>query len=148
MSLTHLPYDTLLDFAKQLDVRDFLHFLSICRVMRELGCHRTLWLNALLRIKRVEMHPIPFFTQEEIDTMSLPELQNVVRKVDRLMKNFSSHKPRPIRIQTLAIDSGSSVSCVPGTNIVLTITEHGLSCWDVVSSQRVHNSEFPVTFKH
>ncbi|KAJ7932960.1 hypothetical protein B0H13DRAFT_2262959 [Mycena leptocephala] len=98
LSVTEFPQDILLELAKRLDVADLLSLLSLCRITRELQFERTLWINALIHIREVEMQPLPVSPADSVDTLSLPELQNIVRRVDRLMKNFKSEKPRPFHM--------------------------------------------------
>jgi hypothetical protein len=92
-------------------------FYQICRVIRELQSEKTLWLDALIRIREVEMNPLPLPTGDALDALSLSELQNVVRRVDRLMKNLKSEKPRPIRIDDFSIERWTRIFCIPGANL-------------------------------
>jgi hypothetical protein len=117
-------------------------FYQICRVIRELQSEKTLWLNALLHIREVEMNPLPLSTGDALDALSLPELQNVVRRVDRVMKNLKSDNPRPIRIDNFSIERWTRIFCIPGANLTVAYTKYGnVSCWDTLTSQRVAHLE-------
>ncbi|KAJ7908393.1 hypothetical protein B0H13DRAFT_2273351 [Mycena leptocephala] len=138
LRIAEFPHDVLLELTQRLDVADLLSFLSICRVIRELQSAKTLWLDALTRIREVEMQPLPLSTGDVLEALSLPELQNVVRKVDRLMKNFKSDKPRPVRIDNFSVERSARIFCIPGANLVVAYTNTGnVSCWDTLTSQRV-----------
>ncbi|KAJ7902416.1 hypothetical protein B0H13DRAFT_2026331 [Mycena leptocephala] len=115
LSITEFPQDILLELAKRLDVADLLSLLSLCRITRGLQCERTLWLDALIRIK-----------------------ENIVRRVDRLRKNFKSEKPRPFHIGNFSVEGSASTFFIPGANLIVVHTNKGsVSCWDTVTSQRV-----------
>ncbi|KAJ7932898.1 hypothetical protein B0H13DRAFT_1856509 [Mycena leptocephala] len=118
------PY-ILLELAKRLDVADLLSLLSLCRITRELQFERTLWLDALIRIREVEMQPLPISTADSVNTLSLPELQNVVRRADRLIKNFKSEKPRPFRIGNFSVEAaGAIIFFIPGANLIVAHTNN------------------------
>ncbi|KAJ6541304.1 hypothetical protein B0H10DRAFT_2203487 [Mycena sp. CBHHK59/15] len=89
-SIAEFPQDILLELAKEFDVADLMNFLSVCRLLRELQSHRSLWLTALNRIREVDKQPLPISTSEALSTLSLPELQHAARQANRLMKNFKS----------------------------------------------------------
>jgi hypothetical protein len=149
LGIAGFPPDVLLELAKQLDVADNhgarsaeTDFYQICRVIRELQSEKTLWLDALIRIREVEMNPLPLPTGDALDALSLSELQNVVRRVDRLMKNLKSEKPRPIRIDDFSIERWTRIFCIPGANLTVAYTKYGnVSCWDTLTSQRVAHLE-------
>ncbi|KAJ7828308.1 hypothetical protein B0H13DRAFT_1917160 [Mycena leptocephala] len=120
LSIALVPEDILLEFAKQLDVADFLSFLSVCRTIRALRFQRALWLDALIRIREVQMQPLPLLTAEALDALSLLELQNLVQQAHRLMENLQS------------------------ANLVVSyIWGGGVSCWDILTSHRVAHLEIP-----
>ncbi|KAJ6585836.1 hypothetical protein B0H19DRAFT_1110831 [Mycena capillaripes] len=139
-SVADLPPDVLLEVVKQLDAADLISFLSTCRVIRELQLQRTLWLHALIRIRQVEMQPLPLAKPE---ALSLPELQNAVRHACRLMKILRSDKPRPVRVNTLSVESGSRILTIPGSNLVMIHLMGSCSCWDIPTSQLVAHLEIP-----
>jgi hypothetical protein len=75
---------------------------------------------------------------DSVDMLSLPELQNIVRRADRLIKNFRSEKPRPFHISYFSVDCSARIFFVPGANLIVVYTKKGsVSCWDAVTSQRV-----------
>ncbi|KAJ7843949.1 hypothetical protein B0H13DRAFT_2412134 [Mycena leptocephala] len=138
LNITEFPQDILLELAKRLDVADLLSLLSLCRITRGLQFERTLWLDALIRIREVEMQPLPLSTADSVDTLSLSELQNIVRRADRLMKNFQSEKPRPFHIGNFSVERRGSIFFIPGANLIVANNYKGsVSCWDTVTSQRV-----------
>ncbi|KAJ6582327.1 hypothetical protein B0H19DRAFT_1252432 [Mycena capillaripes] len=106
-SLTDLPLDVLLKFAKRLDVKDLLNFLSICQVLRELQSQKTIWLDALVLIKEVHNQPLPLSKRElgALNTASLRQLQDTVRRANRLMNNFESDSPRSGNMRIYFFDS-------------------------------------------
>ncbi|KAJ7909375.1 hypothetical protein B0H13DRAFT_2492525 [Mycena leptocephala] len=138
LSITEFPQDILLELAKRLHVADLLSLLSLCRIARGLQFKRTLWLDTLIRIREVEMQPLPLSTADSVDTLSLSELQNIVRRADRLMKNFQSERPRPFHISKFSVERGASIFFIPGANLIVANKYKGsVSCWDTVTSQRV-----------
>ncbi|KAJ7817640.1 hypothetical protein B0H13DRAFT_1922802, partial [Mycena leptocephala] len=144
LSIAQVPEDILLEFAKQLDVADLLSFLSVCRTIRALRFQRALWLDALIRIREVQMQPLPLLTAEALDVLSLLELQNVVQQAHRLMENLQSSTPLPIRIRTFSVDAGARILCIPGANLVVSyIWGGGVSCWDILTSHQVAHLEIP-----
>ncbi|KAJ7822759.1 hypothetical protein B0H13DRAFT_1919981 [Mycena leptocephala] len=134
LSIALVPEDILLEFAKQLDIADLLSFLSVCRTIRTLRFQRALWLDALIRIREVQMQPLPLLTAEALDALSLLELQNVVQQAHRLMENLQSGTPLPVRIRTFSVDTGPQYSAFP---------EPISSCWDIFTSHRVAHLEIP-----
>ncbi|KAJ7289812.1 hypothetical protein C8J57DRAFT_1278466 [Mycena rebaudengoi] len=54
--------DVLFEITKRLDCDGLLNFLSTCRLMRELLSQRTIWLDALVRIKESDI-PRPVHTR-------------------------------------------------------------------------------------
>ncbi|KAJ7855810.1 hypothetical protein B0H13DRAFT_2283588 [Mycena leptocephala] len=118
LSITEFPQDLLLELAKRLDVADLLSFLSLCRISRELQFERTLWLDALIRIRKVEMQPLPMSPADSVDTLSPTELQNI--------RQFSVEA------------TGTIIFFIPGANLIVAYTIKGsVSCWDTLTSQRV-----------
>ncbi|KAJ6526671.1 hypothetical protein B0H19DRAFT_1275522 [Mycena capillaripes] len=143
MSLAEVPQDVLLELAKELNVGDLFSFLSICRTTRELRFQRSLWLDALIRLRELEKQPLPFQNGEALNTLSLPELQNIVHQIQRLMNNLSSAEPRPARIRTLSLPASSRIFCIPGANLAVSHTRGHLSCWDVLTGHRVAHLGIP-----
>jgi hypothetical protein len=165
MSLQELPLDVLLELVKLLCVGDLISFLSVrrkfcsplccltsmtssqtCRVTRKLEFQRTLWLDALVRIQEVEMQPVALPNGQALDSLSLSELQNTVRQANRLMNNFKSDNPRPVRIRSLEpkfVPSPSRIFCIPGTNLAVSHVLGSVSCWDILASKRVACLELP-----
>ncbi|KAJ7658290.1 hypothetical protein DFH06DRAFT_1407976 [Mycena polygramma] len=133
-SLADFPLDVLLEIAKQLDVASVLTLLTICHALHELRLQQSLWLNALKRIVTVEMQPVPC---EDPKALSLSELEDVVRRTNRLMRNFLSDRPRPVSVRTLSIPETDRVFCIPGQNLVVAHSEGSVDCWDILTSDRV-----------
>ncbi|KAF7335389.1 F-box domain-containing protein [Mycena venus] len=144
-TVADLPPDVLLELAKELDVADLLGFLSVCRVIRELQFQRTLWLNAIARIKEVENHPLPVSDSEVLETLSLPELQGIVRQANRLVNNFKSDRPRPFCMRTFRKpwEKRLRIILIQGTNLLVTHGNGSVSCWDIPTSQRLGHLEVP-----
>ncbi|KAJ7738304.1 hypothetical protein B0H16DRAFT_1465756 [Mycena metata] len=138
MSLTEFPQDLLLEVANQLDIGDLVNFLSLCRVIRELQLHRILWLNALARIKTVELQPLPVSNLQEL---SLAQLQRTARQTARLLTNFKSESPRPTHIRSFSIEPDQEMMCIPGTSLLVTSNIGIVSCWDITTAQRVAHLE-------
>ncbi|KAJ7820281.1 hypothetical protein B0H13DRAFT_2130484 [Mycena leptocephala] len=130
MSLQELPLDVLLELVKLLCVGDLISFLSTCRVTRKLEFHRTLWLDALVRIQEVEMQPVALPNGQALDSLA---------KANRLMNNFKSDNPRPVRIRSLE----PKIFCIPGTNLAVSHVLGSVSCWDILASKRVACLELP-----
>ncbi|KAJ7657244.1 hypothetical protein DFH06DRAFT_459542 [Mycena polygramma] len=147
--ITELPQDILLELAKYLDVADLLSFLSVCRSLRDLQSHGILWITALTRIREIEKQPLPISSAQALTRLSLPELQNAARKANGVMMNFRSHNPRPARVRTSFVEAGHqhsfpTIFCIPGADIVIISTRTGgVSCWDLLTSQRVAHLELP-----
>ncbi|KAJ7902412.1 hypothetical protein B0H13DRAFT_757997 [Mycena leptocephala] len=139
LSIAEFPQDILLELAKRLDVADLLSLLSLCRITRGLQFERTLWLDTLIHIREVEMQPLPLSTADSVDTLSLSELQNVVRRADRLIKNFKSENPRPFHRGNFSVEPNASIFFIPGANLIMVCTnnEGSVSCWDTLTSQCV-----------
>ncbi|KAJ7902436.1 hypothetical protein B0H13DRAFT_2335599 [Mycena leptocephala] len=76
---------------------------------------------------------------DSVDTLSPTELQNIVRRADRRMKNFKSEKPRPFRRGNFSVEAtGTIIFFIPGANLIVAYTIKGsVSCWDTLTSQRV-----------
>ncbi|KAJ7922505.1 hypothetical protein B0H13DRAFT_1865685 [Mycena leptocephala] len=142
-SLADFPQDVFLEIAKQLDVGDLLNFLAICRPVRELRFQRSLWLDALERIRTVEMHSTSLPNWVPIDTVPLQELQDAVRRAGRLLPNFQSSTPRPVTIRTLSMGSMTRIFCIPGSNLVVAHTTGWVHCWDILTSRRVASLGIP-----
>jgi hypothetical protein len=164
LNITDLPLDVLLELAKLLDIADLAILLSVrrklytqrrfkcltssqtCRVIRKLEFQRTLWLDALVRIREVEMQPVPLPNGQALDSLSLSELQNIVRQANRLMNNFKSDHPRPVRIRTVESEhmpGSAKILCIPGTNLVVAHILGSVSCWDILAAKRVACLEIP-----
>ncbi|KAJ7872432.1 hypothetical protein B0H13DRAFT_1895378 [Mycena leptocephala] len=142
LDIAQVPEDILLEFAKELDVADLLSFLSLYRTIRELRFRRALWLDALIRIREVQMQPLPLLTAEALDALSLLELQNLVQQAHRLMENLQSGTPLPVRIRTFSVDTGPPILCIHGANLVVSYIWGGVS-WDIFTSHRVAHLEIP-----
>ncbi|KAJ7766043.1 hypothetical protein B0H16DRAFT_1522863 [Mycena metata] len=142
MSLTEIPQDVLLELVKEFDVADLLRFLSVCHSICELQLQRSLWLHALVRIRDLQMQPLPLSNAEPLDTLSLEQLQHAARQANRLMRNFKSDSPSPVRIQTLSTGH-THLSCIQGTHLVVTYSLGTVNCWDIITSHRVAHLEIP-----
>ncbi|KAJ7626730.1 hypothetical protein B0H17DRAFT_1340191, partial [Mycena rosella] len=59
------------------------------------------------------------------------------------MSNLESDNPRPVCSRTLLVEPGRKIFCVPGATLVLMHATGSLSCWDLLTSQRVAYSEIP-----
>ncbi|KAJ7237893.1 hypothetical protein B0H12DRAFT_1138114 [Mycena haematopus] len=141
LSIDEFPQDVLLELAKYLDIADLISFLSICRGIRELQSERTLWIDALVRLRQVEMQPPPLSCGMPLNALSMAHLQNAARRANQLMKNLKSDVPRPVCIRTLFVDPGAKILCIPGTNLVVTHVPGSVSCWDILTSCRVGHLE-------
>ncbi|KAJ7308679.1 hypothetical protein DFH08DRAFT_899913 [Mycena albidolilacea] len=144
MNIGQLPQDVLLELAKQLNVRDLLGFLSTCRVIRELQFQRSLWLEALSRIRETGSQPLPLSTADPPDTLSLRELQNIARRADRLRRNLQSDNPRLFDMRSLSVVARAGlIFFIPGAHLAVTHGPGFVTCWDIVSSQMVGQLEIP-----
>ncbi|KAJ7160378.1 hypothetical protein C8R46DRAFT_1354070 [Mycena filopes] len=147
MSFAEAPQDVLLEVIKQLDVVDLFNLLSVCRTIRELQWQKTLWLDALARIREVEMHPLPLAPAMQLDSMSREELQAVAHRAHRLTQNLTSDKPVPVKTHTLLVpwyfspELHTSCVCLPGSNLLVTYSDGSVSCWDVLTARRVAHLE-------
>jgi hypothetical protein len=123
--------------------RSLILFAQVCRIIRELQLERSLWLDALTRIRDVDNQPLPLPNPQALDTLSLLELENTVRRVHRLIKNLQSETPRPVRLGTFAVKSGAKILPIPGANLTAIHPKGSISCWDILTSQRVAHLEIP-----
>ncbi|KAJ7113804.1 hypothetical protein C8R44DRAFT_228720 [Mycena epipterygia] len=137
LGIAELPQDVLLELAKELDVGDLISLLATCRLIRELQLQRSLWIEALVRIKTVQMQPLPLSNADELDTLSLQQLQDTVRRASRLIHSLRSDKPRPVLIRTLSLEALAGIFCIPGGNLVVSHTRGTVSVWDITTSHRV-----------
>ncbi|KAJ7160423.1 hypothetical protein C8R46DRAFT_1108034 [Mycena filopes] len=112
MSLAEAPQDVLLEVVKRLDLVDLFNFLSVCRAIRELQWQKSLWLHALVRMREVEMQPIPLSNVKQLDSMSRQELQDAARRAFRLKKNLNSDKPVGYSSRSSADMRYATVLCV------------------------------------
>ncbi|KAJ7349807.1 hypothetical protein DFH08DRAFT_125102 [Mycena albidolilacea] len=143
MKLEELPQDDLLELAQRLNVRDLLAFLSTCHVIRQLQFQRSLWLGALIRLKEIELQPLPLSTATPLETLSLLELQSVARRADRLKRNWQSNNPRLVHLRRFSLPSRARIVFVPGAHLAVAYNSDIISCWDILSSQRVAHLEIP-----
>jgi hypothetical protein len=123
--------------------RLLIFFAQACRIIRELHLERSLWLDALTRIRDVDNQPLPLPNPQTLDTLSLLELENAVWRVHRLIKNLQSERPRPVRLGTFAVKSGAKILLIPGANLTVIHPRGGISCWDILTCQRVAHLEMP-----
>ncbi|KAJ7854827.1 hypothetical protein B0H14DRAFT_2755836 [Mycena olivaceomarginata] len=156
-NITESPEDVLLELAKQLDVNDLMSFLSVgsliaaigCRCIRELQCQKTLWLDALLRIRHVQNHPLPLCKEdaENLATLPLRQLQDTAWRANRLMNNLKSDSPRPVRVRSFSFEPPENgwigFMLIPGANLAVSHTCGTVSCWDIITSKRVASLEVP-----
>ncbi|KAJ7837981.1 hypothetical protein B0H14DRAFT_3141240, partial [Mycena olivaceomarginata] len=143
MKVEELPQDVLLELAQRLNVRDLLAFLSTCHVIRQLRFQRSLWLGALIRLKEIELQPLPLSTATPLETLSLLELQSVARRADRLKRNWQSNNPRLVHLRRFSLPSQARIVFVPGAHLAVAYNWDIISCWDILSSQRVAHLEIP-----
>jgi hypothetical protein len=160
MKVEELPQDVLLELAQRLNVRDLLAFLSVhfnwvgnrrhisqvlqtCHVIRQLRFQRSLWLGALIRLKEIELQPLPLSTATPLETLSLLELQSVARRADRLKRNWQSNNPRLVHLRRLSLPDRTRIVFVPGAHLAVAYALGIISCWDILSSQRVAHLEIP-----
>ncbi|KAJ7123633.1 hypothetical protein C8R44DRAFT_735273 [Mycena epipterygia] len=160
MGFTELPQDVLLELAKQLDVADLMNVLAVramsgsdaivsdrsfktCHLVREIQFQRTFWIDAAARITAVQMQPLPLSNADELDKLSLQQLQDTVRRANRLTHNFRSDNPHPVRTRNLAIEFSIEVFCIPGANLAVAHATGRVSFWDILTSRRVGYLEIP-----
>jgi hypothetical protein len=97
-----------LAFSQQVVTLYGPHILIFCtqisRIIREIQLERTLWLDILVRMREVDNQPLPLSNPAALDLLSLPGIQTAVRHAYRLMINWRSDTPQPVRIQTFAIE--------------------------------------------
>ncbi|KAJ7605690.1 hypothetical protein DFH06DRAFT_1252553 [Mycena polygramma] len=140
VSLAQLPQDVLLEIANQLDVADVLNLLAICRPLRELQFERGLWLDALKRIITIQMQPVPC---DDPESLTLAQLQDVVHRACRLMRNLLSEAPRLVSTRVVSITRMDRIFCIPGQNIVVAYSMGSVDCWDTLTSKRVTSLRNP-----
>ncbi|KAJ7069438.1 hypothetical protein C8F01DRAFT_1112734 [Mycena amicta] len=131
------PEDVLLKLARELDVSDLIHLLSTCRSLRELQDHRTLWLDAITRIQRVQHHPLPLFALPDPVDLPLSQLQAIVQRTNRLLRNIRSDVPRPVWTRSISLGEPGQIVCIPTTHLVVSSTEDTIICWDARTGERV-----------
>lgn len=103
-----------------------------------------------MRLKDIQTQPVPVSDWESLHVMSLTELQDIVQRTNRLMKNWGSESPRHVHIDTIAIAAGHWIDIclvVPGANLVLAYSHfYGgsqMSCWDTITCKRAASLEIP-----
>jgi hypothetical protein len=162
MKVEELPQDVLLEIVQRLNLRDLLAFLSVyfnscgrptilyisqvlqtCHVICKLRFQRSLWLEALIRLKEIEYQPLPLSTADPLETLSLPELQSVARRADRLKKNWQSNTPRLVYMRSFSVPSQARIMLIPGAHLAVAYASGIISCWDILSSQRVAHLAIP-----
>jgi hypothetical protein len=118
--------------------------LQTCRVIRELQFQRSLWLEALSRIRETGSQPLPLSTADPPDTLSLRELQNIARRADQLRRNLQSDNPRLFDMRSLSVVARAGlIFFIPGAHLAVTHGPGFVTCWDIVSSQMVGQLEIP-----
>ncbi|KAJ7726131.1 hypothetical protein B0H16DRAFT_1735832 [Mycena metata] len=144
-SIPEFPEDTLLDLTKHLDVADLISLLSTCRAIRKAQLHKTLWIDALIRIRDIERQPYPLSNVKDLSTLSLHQLQRAAYQANQLMKNWRSDNPRPTSIRhfELPLEPWDQYFCLPGTPFIVTDTEGCMDCWDFRTGERVAHLEIP-----
>ncbi|KAJ7700981.1 hypothetical protein B0H16DRAFT_1826349 [Mycena metata] len=89
-SILEFPEDTLLDLTKHLDAADLIRLLSTCRAIRKAQLRKSLWIDALIRIRDAERQPHPLSNVKDLSTLSLHQLQHAAHQANRRMKNWRS----------------------------------------------------------
>ncbi|KAJ7726124.1 hypothetical protein B0H16DRAFT_1780754 [Mycena metata] len=145
-SILELPEDILLELTKDLDIADLISLLSTCRVIRKVQFQKSLWLDSLARIREVERQPHALSNAQALSTLSLQQLQHTAQQVNRFMKNWRSHNPRPTRIRQLSVEPSHGFFCLTGTPFIVSHNEGGMSCWDIFDGKRVAHLEIPGLF--
>ncbi|KAJ7089569.1 hypothetical protein C8R44DRAFT_892258 [Mycena epipterygia] len=133
--ITALPQDVFLELFKELDIVNLMSVLATCRFICELHLQRNLWLEAIARIKSVQMQLLALSDAEDLRTLSLHQLQDIVRRANRLINNLRSDMPHPVLIRTFKIRSSglkltAGICCLTGTNIAVSYTLGSVSSWD------------------
>ncbi|KAJ7776018.1 hypothetical protein DFH07DRAFT_799034, partial [Mycena maculata] len=145
-TLTDLPPDLLLQFAKLLDLPDLLSLIWTCSAIRDVQFEKTLWLDALRRVRHVEMQPLPLPVGIELSVFSQRQLRDAALRTNRLMKNLHSERPRPVAITDFSMEDpweGTNIFCIPGTHIAVERIRGRITCWDTLSAECVANVEIP-----
>ncbi|KAJ7366091.1 hypothetical protein DFH08DRAFT_833492 [Mycena albidolilacea] len=138
--LTDLPEDVFFELAKQLDVDDLINLLSSCQVMWRLRSQRIIWVDALVRLREIHNQPVPLSNREALNIASLRELQDSAGHSNRLMRNLSSDSPHPVHRRVLLFESEgqwTSFFYLPGTGLAVSHRAGSLSCWNIITSERV-----------
>ncbi|KAF7371314.1 F-box domain-containing protein [Mycena sanguinolenta] len=146
MSLAEFPQDLLIELTKQLDIQELLNLLATCRVLCKLQHERSLWLDALIRIKEVDYQPLPLSTAIPLEKLFTNQLQDVARQALRLRKNLQSDKPRHFQLHSFSVRTSpriKNIFFIPGTHLVVTNTYGSMDCWDITTAQRVGHLRLP-----
>ncbi|KAJ7897760.1 hypothetical protein B0H13DRAFT_2337743 [Mycena leptocephala] len=143
MSFAELPSDLLLQLGKELPPDALLNLLQICRSMRQIQSERSLWLDALAYIQYRQRHPLPVLGADNLDMLSVQELQTTVRRVIRLMKNWDSEAPQPFVTTKFSVTSRSEVHCIPGSGLLVEVTSNPrrINCWQILTGTCVAGLE-------
>ncbi|KAJ7736488.1 hypothetical protein B0H16DRAFT_1573946 [Mycena metata] len=145
-SILEFPEDVLLELAKDLGVADLISLLSTCRAVRKVELHLSLWLDALVRIQEVERQPHRLSNTQNLNTLSLQQLQHTAQQCNRLMKNWRSDNPRPTCIRQFSVPPNHGFFCLIGSSFIVSHTEGCVSCWNILDGKRVAHLEIPGLF--
>ncbi|KAJ7051128.1 hypothetical protein C8F01DRAFT_1175332 [Mycena amicta] len=96
--MLRLPQDVLLYLATFLDVQDLFSLLATCHYIRQLCLEPTLWLDAITRLRTVQLHPAVAFTSQSLLDLPRSDLQAMVQKANTILRNLASPQPKLQRV--------------------------------------------------
>lgn len=135
--LPDLPYDLLLNIAKNLSIKDVVNLRKTCRGLFQFSKTRSVWATLGRSIQRRRAVPLPVW--RSLESLSDKELENAVCQAARIEINFLKERPTPRPIFQV-IDTGHRwghvnwLGQVPGGQYIIIFFRNGvLSVWDVAS---------------
>jgi hypothetical protein len=93
-----------------------------------------------VRLREIHNQPVPLSNREALNIASLRELQDSAGYSNRLMRNLGSDSPHPVHRRILLFESEgqwTSFFYLPGTGLAVSHRTGSLSCWNIITSERV-----------
>ncbi|KAJ7048953.1 hypothetical protein C8F01DRAFT_1187254 [Mycena amicta] len=133
--MLRLPQDVLLYLATFLDVQDLFSLLATCHYIRQLCLEPTLWLDAITRLRTVQLHPAVAFTSQSLLDLPRSDLQAMVQKANTILRNLASPQPKLQRVALFRVQpqmtDNTQVFFISGTGVVVSVLNGVISCYNV-----------------
>ncbi|KAF8588615.1 hypothetical protein K439DRAFT_1658430 [Ramaria rubella] len=137
-SLCALPDDPLLDgIFRYLEPRQLVRLRLTCTRLYALTHLRSVWHNALEKLRRERNLPLPY-PSRPLPTLTSRQLEDTVVKMVRLDNSFTKSRVKPALIRTFNTQGGQvpKISCMhllAGGEWLLTANTEEVTCWDLTS---------------